>query len=714
MRRTTEQSATVEHLRPSWLPASKPNNINNFSIIPLIRRDPLQTSQISAPKNPIPLTRRPLDKSTHVSSGGLDGKAWQLDPSKSRRTRNSNGDPPLPLLPPAPRKKRAHRKSPSEVAAAVDATAADLPLRRQRIPLTITSEGEKEEDLSPETQGPAPLIKEAILSIAAVTFPTLPETLDYLTETEEEEYILEDGLEILPGELFTDQPLTPSLSLSPPASTTPKYSPPARPFFSPEYIGHHFPGSFPPPSPTTFPLPQNSRGRTSDWWDESDSEMPTMEEFSRMLDEKLKAQLEPIKDQLKALKDENLILKSPASARKRHLDQRRAEHEKWLADSANELKSIEDGTWEKPLVLDHMVNVNLNPSGLDSRGGQSQSTRFRPESLPKLTFEADLDTWIIRMDHVTRLWGETVVCPHIHTNSFVNGDTIEIWYLTLDTILQQAMTEHPGCWDRFKTMMRSKWAKPDGVKQNECDNRTKLPFESYGQYCVAKTQLCKMAFPGSTDAAIIQKIRSRLDIEANRFCREKDNLNRFHNELVEFDSTSPPVPPKPSQEPLRNLKSKFEDHTRKPEGDHSGARHSGKRQSDLAGNRQDPAARKLSVRDRLNPATNKMTRSFTTGKGEVRFIERPCDICSSKGKTAWHFRFECPDDPRLKTYLSELFPSTFDNPAGTSGMQLAPYTGNPTSYNFLGDGLAYASAVMRYDEGFNSSDSDSENGARSQ
>lgn len=586
-------------------------------------------------------------------------------------------------------------------------------MRRRRIPLTNTSEGrvEGEEALPLETQNPTRLIKEAILSIAAVSRLTLPETLGYLSETEEE-YFLEDRQETILEEFFIDHPLTPALSFSPSTSTTPKYSPPARAFFSPKYIGHHFPGSFPAPSPTTSPA---SRRQTPDWWDEEAPDMPTMDEFSKMLDEKLRAQLEPINNQLKALKDENMALKSPASVRKRHLEQRRAEHEKWLADSANELKSIEDGTWEKPIVLDHMVNVNITPSGLDLRGGQHQGTRFRPESLPKLTFGADLDTWIIRMDHLTRLWGETVVCPYIHANSFVNGDTIEIWYLTLDTILQQAMTEHPGCWEHFKSMMHSKWSKPEGVKQNECDNRMKLPFESYGPYCVAKTQLCKMAFPGSTDAAIIQKIRSRLDVEANRFCREKSNLNRFHNELVEFDSTSPPSPARPTPEPLRNARNRSEDHLWRPEGDYSGAKHLGKRQpEDPSGHRQDPAARKLSVKDQLNPATNRMTRSFTTKRGEVRFIERACDICMSKGKTAWHFRFECPDDPKLKTYLSELFPTTFDNPSGTAGMQLAPYTGNPTSHNFLGDGLADASAVMRYDEGFNSSDSDSENGVRSQ
>lgn len=679
----------------------------------MIRRDPLKTSQIPGPKKQTSPTKESSGRSTvSTHSGGLDGKAWQFDPSKSRRTRNSNGDPP----PPAPRKRRAHRRTPSEIAAAVDSTAAELPLRRQRIPLTNTSRGrgEEGETLPLETQELTLPTKEAIPLIAATSSPTPPETFNYLSESEEEEYLLEDRQETISEELFTGHLLTPASSFSPQASTTPKYSPPARPFFSPEYIGHHFPGSFPVPSPATSPV---SHRRTPDWWDEEDPDMPTMDEFSRMLDEKLKAQLEPIKDQLKALKDENAVLKSPASIRKRHLDQRRAEHERWLADSANELKSIEDGTWEKPIVLDHMVNVNITPSGLDGRGGQYQNTRFRPESLPKLTFGTDLDTWIVRMDHLIRLWGETVVCPHIHANSFVNGDTIEIWYLTLDTILQQAMTEHPGCWERFKSMMRSKWAKPEGVKQNECDNRTKLPLESYGQYCVAKTQLCKMAFPGSTDASIIQKIRSRLDVEANRFCREKNNLNRFHNELVEFDSTSPPGPIRSASESFRNPRNRSEDYPRRSEGDYLGAKHSGKRQpDDPSGNRQDPAARKLSVRDRLNPATNKMTRSFTTKRGEVRFIERACDICMTKGKTAWHFRFECPDDPKLKTYLSELFPSAFENSAGTAGMQLAPYTGNPTSHNFLGDGLAYASAVMRYDEGFNSSDSDSdsENGVRSQ
>lgn len=501
-------------------------------------------------------------------------------------------------------------------------------------------------------------------------------------------------------------------------SSTPLGPPPNRPFFSPENIGKTFPGSFPSETyrrtreSAPFPTPTPEPPEVTEWWNDNDPSMPSMEEFSRILDEKLRAQLEPIQNELRALKQENRELKDPALARKKHLNQLRAGHEKWLADSAGELKSIEEGTWEKPIVLDHMVSINLQGTG-DFRGN-GQSTRFRPELLLKFSYGSDLDSGIIRMDHLVKLWGETSVCPHIHANSFINGDTIETWYFTLEPIVQQAMTEHPGCWERFKKLMATKWSKPEGVKQNECDNRSKLPSETYAQYGIAKTQLCKMAFPGSTDAGIIQKIRSRLDIEANRFCREKNSLSRFYDELVDFDATSPMVTihthgGQKNQQPWRTSDGATREVT--PQANQ---RPTQRRQKDPPPGRQDAAARKLSVKDRMNPTTNKMTRSFTNKYGEPRFIDRPCDRCTAKGKTAWHFRFECPEDPGLKSYLSNLFGDAPDPESEPPGMQIAPYTGNLTSHNFIGDGMAYANAVMRYDEGFDSSDSDSENGVRNQ
>lgn len=93
-----------------------------------------------------------------------------------------------------------------------------------------------------------------------------------------------------------------------------------------------------------------------------------------------------------------------------------------------------------------MVSISVQQPIYDSKGNQ-HSLRLRLESLPKFTFGADLDTWVIRMDHLVKLWVETNVCPHIHANSFVNGDTIEIWYFTLESIIQQAIKEHPRCWD---------------------------------------------------------------------------------------------------------------------------------------------------------------------------------------------------------------------------------------------------------------------------
>ena len=57
---------------------------------------------------------------------------------------------------------------------------------------------------------------------------------------------------------------------------------------------------------------------------------------------------------------------------------------------------------------------------------ERKPTRFRSETLPRFRFGHNLDTWLTEMDHIVRLWGEQVVCPHILSNCFSESDVVRI------------------------------------------------------------------------------------------------------------------------------------------------------------------------------------------------------------------------------------------------------------------------------------------------
>lgn len=208
--------------------------------------------------------------------------------------------------------------------------------------------------------------------------------------------------------------------------------------------------------------------------------------------------------------------------------------------------------------------------------------------------------------------------------------------------------------------MTTKWAKPLAIRQNEAGQRAKMPNKSYTEYCINKADLCKLAYPDSTEQTIIEKIRSRMDIEADKFCNEMYSLDNFTTELIRYDHilSRSLVLYQNSPNPYQNKRDNPQFDFGFRNDNHSYNRFntlaSLERTNPLAsgstaqtGNRlpvraldngrQDPAQRKLSIKDRMNPATGKMTRSFTNCRGETKFIKRPCDKCLARGQSKWHF-----------------------------------------------------------------------------
>lgn len=129
-----------------------------------------------------------------------------------------------------------------------------------------------------------------------------------------------------------------------------------------------------------------------------------------------------------------------------------------------------------------------------------------------------------------------------------------------------------------------------------------------------------MAYLGSSDASIIQKIRARLEVEANRFCREKVSLNRFHDELVDFDATTVQTASIPSyiktpfpqrQDQPRERSGRYENPNRSNESGQQGQRAPLRRQpKETSNGRQDATVRKFSVKKRLNPVLQEVAQNM--------------------------------------------------------------------------------------------------------
>lgn len=473
--------------------------------------------------------------------------------------------------------------------------------------------------------------------------------------------------------------------------------------------------------PETFSIPGQFQPETPTPSEPEIDEMPTIEDFKTVLDAKLTQKfkeisdkIDPLTPEIQAIKEAQQKINDPLAEPRGKMDQKGAEYEKWLNDYKTECRKIDDNTWERPVVsLDGAISVTVQGNS----NAPNYNPRFRPETMPKFAYGKDYDLWREEINVLVDLYDETIVCPKIAIHCFQEGETIKLWYLCLSPIIKHAVTKGPACWVRFKMAMSAKWSKPIGTKHNEADNRMKLAHETYTQYCIAKTSLCMSAHPDSDESTLIEKIRRRLDLEADRFCRETYDLNKFTDELVRYDEivtrNRGNEVQKPNMAP-NYRQQRQEPNTRHPEPfldqRHPQTTRSGPRQSNPAP-RQDPATRRMSVKDRPNPTTNKMECSFIDRWGKPIFIDRACDICMTKGQTKWHFRFECPDSPSMKSFTTRLLGDQEQAPI-IEGLTTSPITGNQTSYMFSRNPITYASAIISYDDGYDTEDSGNGQGAQ--
>jgi hypothetical protein len=99
--------------------------------------------------------------------------------------------------------------------------------------------------------------------------------------------------------------------------------------------------------------------------------------------------------------------------------------------------------------------------------------------------------------------------------------------------LKDMMTTGPLCWQRFKRTMGNKWRMD--LKQIRADERSKKQGESYAAFGVDEHALLRKAYPEASSESVIARIRARLDVACQMWCRERTDVDRFILEMVEYD-----------------------------------------------------------------------------------------------------------------------------------------------------------------------------------
>jgi hypothetical protein len=281
-------------------------------------------------------------------------------------------------------------------------------------------------------------------------------------------------------------------------------------------------------------------------------------------------------------------------------------------------------------------------------------------------------------------------------------------------------------------------------------DRCCMPGESYADFGIQKVFLIRRAFAHLAPSAVIAMVKRKLDWEAAAFCTERDSIDNFVSELIEFDnlramktyssaqqqpcwssragqgyrdSPSAFAPTNPSGYQFR-----CNDYMAGASGQPIGPPSIQAQRSqaaeqltvpprverfqmapnqnlNMSSTNQTPANRGYTdprlptVQARKHPQTAVDTLSYLDRSGKTVFIQRPCQHCDAAGKkNAWHFDFSCVDRPvptrRARTYAGEgELPGTFDSPSG-----------HPTSYTFNGFGNGYADDPHIEDNPFSTED----------
>ncbi|KAA8896187.1 hypothetical protein FN846DRAFT_893502 [Sphaerosporella brunnea] len=280
------------------------------------------------------------------------------------------------------------------------------------------------------------------------------------------------------------------------------------------------------------------------------------------------------------------------------------------------------------------------------------------------------------------------------------------WYLTKPSEVHLFVTTGDGCWDRFKTLLRTRF-KPDlGVMQFEADSYRKPHGDSWAAFGIRKYRLLKRAYEGSDEANIILKIKAVMDTEVVRFCKEKSNIDIFVSELMDYDRTTPAATRSPRRtyqqdgftvQPEYNPRptTRFPaQQWAKPDATPSMPRVQKDKGKMPDRSTQD---RKNTVQSRLNPETGRMVRSYLNYQGKPVFIKRPCNICEKNGAlNQMHFSFECSrgTPTQSRTYAMD----GTDGPDGLADQLHHTESGNLTSYNFHHESAPEPQEVMYHHE----------------
>jgi hypothetical protein len=431
-----------------------------------------------------------------------------------------------------------------------------------------------------------------------------------------------------------------------------------------------------------------------------------------------------------------------AGAREKALAAELLAMETKTAAIAKERELIRTGDWTGPTVPLSPTSIFVAPSPAVVQPSplRPPQPRFSPNDLPQILFGDDLEEWISEMDHIVTSFGESVVCPHVLPRCFAQGDPIRDWYLTQPAATHIFVTAGNGCWDRFKTLLRSRFRPDLGVLQFEADTYRRLPNESWTAFGIRKYRLLKRAYAGSDDSNIILKIKADMDTEVVRYCKEKSNIDLFVGELMDFDRTSPATSrsgnpnygtgsnyASASRNPNYGTGSNYASASRNPSyGTPSGTpmdrgnsrtpartyppeRPSYDPPRPVAGREKGKAPvrddRKNSVQNRINPETGKPCRSYLNFQMKPVFIKRACSLCEKNGRpNQMHFTFECIDSS-AKTLAIEVG----DDDDALADTLYRTDSGHLTSYNFQ-HGATHAAAIYHEEDDDYEMDLDPGNG----
>jgi hypothetical protein len=388
-----------------------------------------------------------------------------------------------------------------------------------------------------------------------------------------------------------------------------------------------------------------------------------------------------------------------ATAREKALAAEQASIDAKAAAIASEREQIRNGAWTGPTVPLSPTSIFVAPPTAVMQPGppKQPQPRFTPNDLPQILFGNDFEEWLSEMDHIVSSFGETVVCPHILPRCFVQGDPIRDWYLTKPSATHSMVTTGEGCWERFKLLLRSRF-KPDlGVLQYEAESYRRQPGESWAAYGIHKYRLLKRAYAEADEATIILMLKAKMDTEVVRFCKEKYSIDQFVGELMDFDRTSPATLRTSRSSPLGDLGSpgpsggsSYRPPYQAPPGQPP---YSSPRPGREKGKGAVKDDRKNSIRDRINPDTGKLCRSYLNYQMKPVFIQRACKICDKNGRpNQMHFTFECTDTSAktLAIDAAERDDVLADDLHRTE-------SGHLTSYNFQ-HGMTHTGAIYHEED----------------